>query len=178
MAKGAKRLAAAGVRAKQDDKWREEMTALLVLGAPVGFVVLALKFPVYTLAIFDWIGRAVGFTPEGKAGSPNRDSSETTPPAASAEPSTPRGRRRKYPASPFGPVPSKEDVVVRSTRSRVAHANRATARRILAGFGPDPRRATNQMDLALKGRTVGLRVHAAAGERVPGGGWSVDYWVP
>lgn len=90
-------------QAKKDDKWREEMTALLVLGALAGLVVLALKFPAYTLAILDWIGRTFGFTPGTEAGAPNPGASETAPSAANTESKPPSGRRRTSPPSPLSP---------------------------------------------------------------------------
>ena len=92
-------------RAKKDAKWREEMVWLLVLGALVGLVVLAFKFPAHTSAILNWIKQAFGLTPGAEASSPNRDASETTPPAASAEARSPSKRWRKDPVAPCSPEP-------------------------------------------------------------------------
>jgi len=90
-------------RAKKDAKWRREMIWLLVLGALVGLVVLALKFPAHTSAVFRWIQQTFGLTPEAEAGSPNREASKTTPPAASAESRPGSTRRRKDPVAPPSP---------------------------------------------------------------------------
>lgn len=59
-----------------------------MLGAVLGLVVMALKFPAHTSAIFLWIEETFGLTPEGKADSPTPDSSETTPPTAHVQAST------------------------------------------------------------------------------------------
>jgi hypothetical protein len=87
-------------QAKANEKWQEEITGLLVLGALVGLVVLAVKYPSQALSILNWIERTFGLTPGTEAGPPTRDASETTPPAASAESRPPSRRRRKDPVSP------------------------------------------------------------------------------
>jgi hypothetical protein len=79
------------------------MTALLVLGALAGLVVLASQYPAQALPILDWLERTFGFTPGAEAAAPTPETSETTPPTPSAE-SRPRStRRRKNPAAPLRP---------------------------------------------------------------------------
>src|ERR1700704_1625241 len=98
-------------RVKKHAKWREEMMWLLVLGALVGLIVLALKFPAHTLAIFNWIRQVFGPIPGGETGAPKQSASETTRSSAGGEKSPANGRRRKDPAAPVGPTPSREDSV-------------------------------------------------------------------
>lgn len=43
------------IRAQEAQKWRDASTALLLLGACAGVVVLALKYPAYTLPVLNWI---------------------------------------------------------------------------------------------------------------------------
>ena len=92
-------------RAKADAQWREEVTVGLVLGAVIGLVVLSLKYPAQTIALFEWIERTFGYTPGANAGTPNPEAPNTVPPATSAE-ARPRSRRqRKDPVSPSNPEP-------------------------------------------------------------------------
>jgi hypothetical protein len=95
----------AATRAKADAKWRKEMIGLLVLGILVGLVVLMFKFPDQTSAIFNWIKRTFGLTPEAEAGAPNPNAAKAAQPAASAESRPPSRRRRKDPVAPVSPEP-------------------------------------------------------------------------
>jgi hypothetical protein len=92
-------------RAKANERWYEEVAAVLVLGALVGLVVLALKYPAHTLAILNWIERTFDLAPGAEAGAPTRDMSETTPPAASAEARPRSTRRRKDSVAPSSAEP-------------------------------------------------------------------------
>ena len=71
----------------------------MVLGALAGLVVLAVKFPVYTVALFDWIRQTFGGAPGAEAGAPKPGASEAAPSAAKAESKPPSGRRQKYPGA-------------------------------------------------------------------------------
>jgi hypothetical protein len=95
----------AAERAKATERWHEEVAAVLVLGAVVGLVVLSLKYSAQTVAIFNWIERTFGYTPEAEATAPPPEAAETTPPSASAESRPSSTRRRKYPAAPSSPEP-------------------------------------------------------------------------
>lgn len=90
----------AAARAKADVKWREEVTAGLVLGALVGLVVLSLKYPAQALTIITWIERTFGLTPGAEADTSNSQASETPPAAESPEARPRRTRRRKAPDAP------------------------------------------------------------------------------
>ena len=93
----------AAAREKANEQWREEIEAVLVLGALVGLVVLSLHYPAQTVAIFNWIKRIFGYAPGAEACAPNPEASKTTPPAASTELRPPSKRRRKDPVSPSSP---------------------------------------------------------------------------
>ena len=95
----------AAAQAKANEKWREEMTAGLVLGAVVGLVVLSCKYPEQTLAIFEWIERMLGYTTGSEAGAPNPEAPKTAPPAASAVARPRSRRRRKNAVPPSNPEP-------------------------------------------------------------------------
>lgn len=96
-------------RAKQEYKWLED---IMVLGALAGLVVLAVKFPAYTSAIFDWIRQTFGGTPGAEAGAPTPGASEAAPSAAKTDSNPPSGRRRIYRSSRVGPAASTSDPVV------------------------------------------------------------------
>jgi len=91
------------VRVKAAEQWREEVEATLVLGAVVGLVVLSLKYPAQTLAIFNWIERIFAYTPGAEAAAPTPKAAETTPPSASPKVRSHSTRRRKYPDTPSSP---------------------------------------------------------------------------
>ena len=93
-------------QAKATERWYEEMTALLVLGALAGLVVLAIKYPAQALPILNWIERTFGLTPGAEAAAPTPEASAPTPPAASAESRPASKRRRKYPDAPSSPESS------------------------------------------------------------------------
>lgn len=93
----------AAAQEKANEKWREEMTAGLVLGAVVGLVVLSLKYPDQTLAIFNWIERTFGYSPGANADAPNPEAPKSAPPTSSAEARPRRTGRRKYPDTPSSP---------------------------------------------------------------------------
>jgi len=95
----------AAAQAKASENWREEMTAGLVLGAVVGLVVLSIKYPEQTLAIFEWIERTFGYTPGANAGAPNPETTKPAPPSANTEARPRSRRRRKDPVSPSNPDP-------------------------------------------------------------------------
>ena len=97
--------ALAAAQAKANEKWREEMTALLVFGAVVSLVVLSLKYPEQTLAIFEWVERTFGYSPGAEAGTPNPEAPKTDPAVASEEARPRSRRRRKDPVSPSNPEP-------------------------------------------------------------------------
>ena len=90
-------------RAKADEQWRDEVAAVLVLGAVAGLVVLSLNYPAQTVAIFEWVERTFGYTPGAEAAAPTPESSAQTPPTASTESRPPSKRRRKYPDAPSSP---------------------------------------------------------------------------
>lgn len=90
-------------RVKAAEQWREEVAATLVLGAVVGLVVLSLKYPAQTLAIFEWIEQTFGDMPGADADAPNPEAPRTAPPTASAEARPRSRRRRKDPVSPSSP---------------------------------------------------------------------------
>jgi hypothetical protein len=82
------------------------MAGVLVLGTFLAAPLLALKYPAQTLAILSWIQRTFGLAPGAEAGAPARDTSETTPPAASAEPRPRSTRWREDPVAPSSPASS------------------------------------------------------------------------
>ena len=90
-------------RAKANERWYEQMTALLVLVALTGLVVLAIKYPAQALPILNWIERTFGLTPGAEAAAPTHNASEAPPPTASAESRPASKRRRKYPDAPASP---------------------------------------------------------------------------
>jgi hypothetical protein len=93
----------AAAQAKADAQWREEVMAGLVLGAVVGLVVLAFKYPGQALTIITWIGRTFGHTPGVEAAAPSPEASAPPPPSASPEARPCSTRRRKYPDAPSSP---------------------------------------------------------------------------
>ncbi len=95
----------AAARAKADERWYEEVAAVLVLGALAGLVVLAIKYPAQALPILNWIERTFGLTPEAEAAAPTPETSAPTSPAASAESRPASKRRRKDPVPPSNPEP-------------------------------------------------------------------------
>ena len=101
----------AAERAKADEHCREEVAAMLVLGAGVGLIVLSLHYPAQTVAIFNWFERIFGYAPRAEACAPNPEASKTTPPAASTESRPPSKRRRKDPVAPNSPEPPWEHSV-------------------------------------------------------------------
>lgn len=94
------------LQAKTDEQWREEVAAVLVLGAVVGLVVLSFNYPAQTLAIFNWIERTFGYTLGAEDDAPDPEASKTPPPAASAEARPRSTRRRKYSVAPPKPESS------------------------------------------------------------------------
>jgi hypothetical protein len=90
-------------RTKADEHWREEVAAVLVLGAFLAVPLLAAWYPTQTLAIFNWLKRTFGYTPGAEAAAPTPEAAETTPPAASAETRPQSRRRRKDPVAPSSP---------------------------------------------------------------------------
>ena len=100
------------MRAEEERRWREEVTALLVLGALGGLVVLALKYPAYTLPVLNWIEQTFGLTPRGDADSHNRDASNPTESAPSGDAPPYSKRRRKDTVSQPSTEPLNRDAVV------------------------------------------------------------------
>jgi hypothetical protein len=100
------------MRAQEEQKWRDEVTALLVLGALAGLVVLALKYPAQALQVLNWIERAFGLTAGADAESPDRDASKTTESALSGDAPPYSKRRRKDTVSPSSTEPFSRDAVV------------------------------------------------------------------
>jgi len=93
----------AAAQAKATERWYEDVTGVLVIGALAGLVVLAIKYPAQALPILNWIERIFGYMPGAEAGAQNPEAPKTDPTAASAE-SRPRStRRRKDPDAPSSP---------------------------------------------------------------------------
>jgi hypothetical protein len=99
------------VRMHEARKWRDEITALVLLGTFAGLVVLAFKYPTYTIQILNWIERTFGITTRADTGSPNREASEATESAASDDSPPHSRRRRKGRVSPLSPEPLRRDAV-------------------------------------------------------------------
>jgi hypothetical protein len=96
----------AAAQVKEDEKWREDVVGLVVLGALVAVSLLALRYPEQVELILGWIERTFGFTPDAEAAAPTPEEAETPTPAASPEARPPIKRRRKDPVAPPGPESS------------------------------------------------------------------------
>ena len=101
----------AAARAKANERWYEEVAAVLILGAVMAAPLLAVRYPTQALAIINWIERTFGLAAGAEAGAPTPEASKTTPPAASAESCPPSKRRRKYPVAPSTPESPWRDAV-------------------------------------------------------------------
>jgi hypothetical protein len=100
------------MRAQEEQKWRDEVTALVVLGALAGLVVLALKYPAQALQVLNCIERTFGLTADTDADSHNRDASKTTESAPGGDAPPYGNRRRKDTVSQPSTEPLSRDAVV------------------------------------------------------------------
>jgi hypothetical protein len=95
----------AAAQAKATERWYEDVSGVLMLGALAGLVVLAIKYPAQALPILNWIERIFGYMPGAEAGAQNPEAPKTDPTAASAEARPRSTRRRKDPVAPSSPEP-------------------------------------------------------------------------
>ena len=93
----------AAARAKADERWYEDVAAVLVLGTVVAVPLLVAWYPTQALTIISWLKRTFGLTPGAEADAPNSQASETPPAAENPEARPRSSRRRKYPDAPSNP---------------------------------------------------------------------------
>ena len=105
-------------RLKADEQWREEVAAVLLLGAVVAAPLLAAQYPAQTLAVFDWIEGTFSYKPGAEAAAPTPEPSAQTPASSSPEARPRTTGRRKYPHTPS----SSESPWVNSVGGEPGHA--------------------------------------------------------
>ena len=79
-------------RAKADEKWREEVAALVLLGGVLALPVLAATYPIQTAQVFTWLERIFG---SPTAAEPTTHASPEPPAAPASDPSPPPRTRRR-----------------------------------------------------------------------------------
>ncbi len=89
-------------REEADEKWREEVVALVVLGGTLILPVLAAMYPAQTTQVFAWLERIFGW-PAAAADSAPSASAEPAASHASASAPPPRRRWQKTAAPSFSP---------------------------------------------------------------------------
>lgn len=93
----------AAARAKEDEKWRDDMLGLLILGGLMTLPMLASKYPDQVLPILSWIEQILGRKPASEGGSAAKKSPETEASSAASCASPRRRRRRTHPVAPSSP---------------------------------------------------------------------------